>query len=184
MQKLEDHEILSLVHTDKEKAINALFKQYYNYMCHAVYKIIADSVTVEDVVQEVYYELWRKIDKIQIQTSLKAYLRRAAINKALNHIRDQKIKFDEEEKIHELDLVSREEGQQNLELQELQDVINAAIDSLPERCRIVFSMSRFENMSYKEIAQSLDISIKTVENQISNALKILRSSVYPYVTSG
>lgn len=180
MAKYTDSEILDMLKDNGELAIKSLFENYYNYMCHAVYRIIPDSVLVEDIVQEVFHEIWRKRQTISIQTSLKAYLRRASINKALNHIRDQKIKFDDEEKISEADFYTDTGGQQNMELDELKTSISDAIESLPEKCRIIFSMSRFEEMTYQEIADSLQISVKTVENQISKALKIMRKLLQPY----
>lgn len=181
MGKYTDSEIITLLSKDGEKAIKALFDQYYNYMCHAVYRIMPDRVMVEDIVQEVFYELWRKREKLNITTSLKAYLRRACINKTLNHIRDQKIKFDDEDKIYELDLSTSVDGQEQMEATELQTLINKTIDALPAKCRIIFSMSRFEDMKYKEIAHELNISVKTVENQISKALKLLRLSIEPHL---
>ena len=110
-----------------------------------------------------------------INCLLKTYLRRSVINKALNHIKAQRIDFEEDQS--NLDSMEKASAQENLEFNELQDAINHAIDSLPERCRIVFSMRRFDELSLKEIAAKLDISPKTVENQLTKAMKILRAAV-------
>ena len=175
-----DEEILDLLRNDTENAIDILFRKYYSFLCKSVYKILPDTNLVEDLSQEVFYELWRKRKQLQIKTSLKAYLRRAAMNKALNFIRDQKIKFDDEEK--QPQLASKTPSiNQKMEAAELQVIIDRAIDQLPERCRMVFVLSRFEEMSYSEIAQQLNISVKTVENQISKALKLLRISLGDYL---
>ena len=175
-----DQEILKLLQDNSDKAIDILFRQYYGFLCHAVYKIIPDTTLVEDIAQDVFYELWRKRSRLSIKTSLKAYLRRAAMNKALNFIRDQKIKFDDEEK--QAPLESKIPSiNQKLEAAELQQLIDKVIDDLPERCRIVFVLSRYEELSYSEIAKQLDISSKTVENQISKALKILRVRLGDYL---
>ena len=163
-----------------QKVFDHLFNQYYNYMCHAVYRVIPDRVLVEDVVQEVFYEMWKKRERMEIKTSIKAYLRRASINKALNHIRDKKLNYDSVENIKE-ERAERPKGQIQMEAQELSERIDMAIDQLPERCRLIFGMSRFEEMSYKEISEALGISIKTVENQISKALRHMRVSLQPYV---
>jgi len=181
MAAYTDSEILELFETNKDKAIEAMFQQYYNYVCHAIYNIIKDRVQVEDIAQEVFYEFWKKKENIKISTSLKAYLRRSSVNKALNFIRDQKVKFDDEEKINELDMAESSNAQDQMEYGELQEVVNNAIENLPEKCRIVFSLSRFEGLTYKEIAAELSISTKTVENQISKALKILRVQINPHV---
>ena len=128
-----------------------------------------------------FLKFWRKREKIVITTSLKAYLRRAAVNKTLNYIRDQKVKPDGEDRLPPLESKSVSINQQ-LEAAELKILIDRSIDQLPKRCRLVFVLSRFEDMSYQEIADKLDISIKTVENQISKALKYLRASLGPYIS--
>jgi len=175
-----DQELIGLLHSNSDEAIEQLFRRYYTYICRSVYRIIPDGNLVEDLAQEVFYELWRKREKISIKTSIKAYLRRAIRNKALNHIRDQRIKFDDAEDVPET--ISNSTGTpKHLEVKELKEKIDQAIDQLPERCRIVFSLSRFEEMTYAEIAKELDISPKTVENQISKALKLLRVDLEPYL---
>ncbi len=177
---LNDQELKDLMQADGEKAIELLFQMYYAYLCQAVYKILGDPSLVEDLVQDVFYELWRKKDQLNINISIKAYLRRAAVNKALNFIRDQKIKFEDEDRapVQESKINS---VVQKMEAAELQSRIDEVIDGLPDRCRVVFVLSRYEEMSYQEIADQLDISVKTVENQVSKALKILRAELSGYL---
>lgn len=180
MQQLNDKDLLDLLRRDREKAIELLFVRYYSFLCKVIIKIIPDENLVEDLAQEVFFELWRKKEVLHINTSLKAYLRRAGMNKALNYIRDQKIKWNGSEE--NLQIPSREAGAgQIIEASELEAMINSAIDELPEKCRLVFVLSRFEDLTYKEIAARLDISVKTVENQISKALKQLRHKLEPYL---
>jgi RNA polymerase sigma-70 factor (ECF subfamily) len=163
-----------------EESIKSLYQQHYSYLCACVYKLIKDSTTAEDIVQEVFMDIWRKKDKLVIKISIKAYLRRAAINKTLNHIRSKKVVFEDEEKMVELG--SKDPSTQSMmEGDELGIKIKNAIDSLPEKCRIVFGLSRFEELSYKEIAVKLDISVKTVENQISKALKHLKKELAEHI---
>lgn len=144
-------------------------------------RIIPDPGIAEDIAQDVFYELWRKRDVLNVNSSFGAYLRRAARNKSLNYIRDRKIKPESEDKIPH-----RSEGQtdanRKLEVQDLQNSIDRAVGDLPDRCREVFSLSRFEDMSYQEIADKLGISIKTVENQISKALRLLREALGPHLS--
>ncbi len=176
----DDDELVALLQTDADKAIDLIFRQHYK-ICHlSALRIVKDEHIAEDLVQEVFLELWRKRTKHQINTSLKAYLRRSAVNRSLNYIRDQKIKFDDEDKVPQT-TEDYSSALKMMETNELQGHIDRAIDTLPERCRVVFSLSRFEEMSYKEIAEKLDISIKTVENQISKALKILRNILGPHL---
>ncbi len=176
----EDVEILELLSKGDQKSIDLLFNKYYTYLCNVIYRVINDADYAEDIVQEIFTDIWRKRESINVQTSLRAYLRRAAVNRSLNHIRKQRMKFDDNEEAV-IDIESDTiDGQQEMEKNELEQRIHDCIDSLPPKCKLVFSMSRFENMSYQEIANHLDISIKTVENQISKALRILRKSIQPY----
>ncbi len=177
---ISDQQILDKFSAGDEKAIELLFNKYYKYLCACVYKLIKDSTLAEDIVQEVFMELWKKREGLNINISIKAYLRRASINKTLNHIRAKKMNFEDESEL--LIVPSRESStQQEIEGGELKDQITKAIDKLPKKCRIIFSMSRYEEMTYKEIAASLDISVKTVENQISKALKLLKTELKPYL---
>ncbi|MEZ5038651.1 MAG: RNA polymerase sigma-70 factor [Saprospiraceae bacterium] len=181
MQKVyTDQELKHLFDKDAAQAIELLFRLYYGKVCQAVYKIIPKTDLTEDLAQEVFYELWRKKDQIFIQSSYLAYLRRAAINKALNYLRDQKIKLDDFTEVSQLKM-SAPLSDEQLNAKELQVVIDQAVDLLPERCRLVFVLSRFEQMSYQEIADQMGISIKTVENQVSKALKLLRIALGPYL---
>ena len=180
-QEYTDQEIQELLREDGEKAVEWLFRRHYRYLCKVVYKVLPDANLVEDLVQEVFFEVWRKRENIRITTSLKAYLRRAAVNKTLNFIRDQKIKPDDEERLPPLESKIVNINQQ-LDAEDLQKLIDQSIDQLPERCRLVFVLSRFEDMSYQEIADKLGISIKTVENQVSKALRYLRISLGPYIS--
>lgn len=175
-----DKELLQLLETDRDRAIELLFRQYYSLVTYAVYRVLPDRAVAEDLAQEVFFDLWKKRERLNIKTSLKAYLRRAAVNRTLNHIRDKKMNFAEEETIPELRSHAATINQK-LDAEELQLKIDEAVDSLPERCRAVFSLSRFEEMSYKEIASKLDISVKTVENQISKALSVMRTALGPFM---
>ncbi len=178
-QLYTDQDLIRLLQTDTSRAIDLLFRLHYAYLCQSVYRILPNATIAEDLVQDVFYELWKKKDNIHINTSIRAYLRRAARNKTLNHIRDQKMQFEDEENSPELES-NTISSYEKLETQELQRYITKAIDELPERCRLVFSLSRYEDMTYNQIATSLDISVKTVENQISKALKLLRIAVGRY----
>lgn len=177
----EDVHILSLLASNNEKSIDLLFDKYYTYLCNVIYRVINDSDYAEDIVQEIFMDIWRKRETLNVQTSLRAYLRRAAVNRSLNHIRKQRMKFAEDENAVLAIESSSIDGQVTMEKNELEKRIHESIDALPPKCKLVFSMSRFENMSYQEIADALGISIKTVENQISKALRILRSAVQSYL---
>lgn len=157
-----------------------MFRQYYSMVCNTINHYLRNRTITEDVAQEMFAELWVKRDQLTIHTSVPAYLRRMAVTRTLNYIRDSK-KYNWEE------LESPETGVtqatvepdilNTMEEAELSRKINLAILQLPEKCRVVFLMSRMEEMSYAEIAANLGIATKTVENQIGKALKLLRRSV-------
>lgn len=171
-----DEYILGQLPTNDGVAMELLFKKYYVFLCQAVARILIDEHSAEDIVQEVLFEVWKKRFDLNINISLKAYLRRAAVNKTLNHIRDRKMRWDDEDKLASIPNNSNNIAVE-MEGRDLEKAIHSAIDQLPERCRVVFSLSRFEEMSYQQIADSLGISIKTVENQMTKALRLLKESV-------
>lgn len=174
-------DILAALSRGEDWALDQLFREHYGFLCRAVYRVINDRVLVEDLVQDVFYDIWRRRDRIRVQQSVRAYLKRAAINRTLNYIRDNKLVVDDETALPYDLSTSEQHGQQLLETAELQSHINAAIATLPERCRMVFGLSRYELMSNKEIATQLDISVKTVENQMTKALRLLREQLAPYL---
>ena len=173
---INDKAILQQLTVDPERALKYMYDSFYSYICGVVYRMVNDASTAEDIAQEVFFEVWKKKDKIELTTGLKPYLRRAAVNRTLNYIRARKMKFEQESDASE---ISNHEHStvEVMAADELQTRINRCIESLPEKCRVVFAMSRFEHMSYQEIAEALDISKKTVENQIAKALKALRMNV-------
>ena len=155
-----------------------LFRQHYSFVCQVVYRYVQDKSRVEDIAQELFAELWQKKDSLLIHTSIPAYLRRMAISRALNFIRDsKKYNWDELDPASETVLNSVTQAAtviQSMEESELKKTIDGAIQALPEKCRIVFLLSRNDELSYAEISRELNISMKTVENQIGKALKLLR----------
>ncbi len=172
-QNMPDVELIELLKKNDERAISLIFKEHYGFLCQSIQRVVNDEHIAEDLAQDVFHDLWKRRETLNISISIKAYLRRAGINKTLNYIRDKKIKWDDESKLPGIPSTSPS-ILQNLEKKDLKKIIDGAIDSLPERCRLVFTLSRFEEMSYREISESLSISVKTVENQMSKALKVLR----------
>lgn len=173
-------EVAQYMRTHPEECLQELYDNYYQYLVGSVYRMVPDQSTAEDLVQEVFFEIWKKRDRLEFKTSVGAYLRRAVTNRALNYIRAQKMDFEGEDAA--LQLKSKElSSVKHLEMVDLQTLIDNSIEELPEKCRVVFSMSRFEDMKYAEIADKLQISIKTVENHISKALRLLKERVNPHL---
>jgi len=164
----------------EEAGLQAIFQQYYKYLLVSAFNIIGDQEKAKDLVQDVFFEIWKKRDRLTIQSSLKAYLRRAVVNKALNYLKMHK-RFDFGDEHLGFHTPSPElSAQRQLEAADLQTAINQCIDQLPAKCKTVFSLSRFEKFSHKEIAAQLGISTKTIENQITKALKLIRKAVEEY----
>lgn len=176
-----DLELVEAIKGNDEKAYRALFDRYYKYLLVTAYAYVKDDNTIRDLTQDVFFEIWKKRNSLNI-SNVKAYLRRAVINKALNYIKAQRMNFEDSDE--SFDVPDRARVQEELEASQLQNVINEAIEKLPDRCRIIFVMRRMEELSLKEIAAKLDISPKTVENQLTKAIKILRAAVEPYVSGG
>lgn len=173
---VEQENIIENLRKNPEATLKWLYDNYYSYVCSIVYRMVDDSNTAEDIAQEVFFELWKKRENITITTGIKPYIRKAAVNKTLNHIRSKRMKFEQEEDA--LEISSSNHGTlEEMQADELRERLHGAIETLPEKCKLIFSLSRFENLSYKEISEKLNLSKKTVENQISKALKVLRNSV-------
>jgi len=165
----------------KQTALEMIFKTHYRPLCNYAYSFLNDKDEAEEVVQSSFISLWEKRDTISIQTSFKSYLYRMVRNACLNAIKHQKVKksYADQEKIsgepiH--NLVS-----ETVVSTELEARIFKAIEVLPEQCRLVFQLSRFEELKYQEIADQLGISIKTVENHMGKALKIMREQLKEYL---
>ena len=180
MLEQQQKELLQQLKADNKQALKGIFDEYYNTVFHAVYRIVSDRNTAEDLSQDVFMRLWEKRHQITINGPIGAYIRRMAINEGLGYLRKHK-KYGIEE-IQDQHSPLTTSGEDVYMDSELEQQIQAAIATLPPRCKAVFILSRFEELSYKEIGEKLDISPKTVENQISKALKILRTALKGYLT--
>lgn len=169
---------LTALKAGDESALRRIFDRHYPLLLGDIYRIVADEDTCQDLAQEVFVELWRKRADLDIHTSLRAYLRRAAVNKALNYLKtSRRFLSDESDHFNRATDTSAHDIAQKKEQESLEAALHAAIETLPEKCRVVFSLSRFEQLSHREIADRLGISVKTIENQITKAMKILRDAL-------
>jgi RNA polymerase sigma-70 factor, ECF subfamily len=158
------------------KAFQEVFEQYYKPLCRFANGYIPDSDSAEEIVQQVFINLWEHRDDIDPQKPIKSYLFTSVKNRCLNYIRDNK-KFRNHYLDVELELEIPVSDNDKTELADLEKQVAEALDKLPEKCREVFMLCRFEEMKYKDVALKLDISQKTVEAQMSKALKILREEL-------
>lgn len=151
-----------------------LFHTNYKSLVQVSYRIVGDVDVAQDLVQDVFCKFWEKQANLEINSSHKAYLYKSVFNHSLNHLKKVK-RTDEREALFCSSICSEQNNvESQLDLKETNLIVQQAVDMLPSACRAVFVLSRFEQMSHKEIAAQLDISAKTVENQIGKALKHLR----------
>jgi RNA polymerase sigma-70 factor (family 1) len=167
---------------DISQEFDAVFRMWYPVLCRYAISILASQAEAEDLVQQVFLKLWEKRNDLDINTSLKAYLYRMVHNACLNHMRSQKNKSTESIEEY-LVPVESHTPERALTSAELDARIQNALQRLPKECRRIFELNRFETLKYREIAEQLQISIKTVESQMGKALRILRTELSDYIVS-
>ncbi|MDA3890880.1 MAG: RNA polymerase sigma-70 factor [Salinivirgaceae bacterium] len=156
-----------------------VFYQLYSPLCIYCLKIVDDSEVAKDIVQDQFANLWENWDRHSKLDALQAYLYAAVKNRALNYLKKHAVKNN----INNLDIVSnnsmepKSDPHHILENLELEQILESALNKLPNKCKEIFLLKRFAELSNKEIADKLDISVKTVENQMTIALKRIREYV-------
>ncbi len=179
MTTTEAFNLLSSMKNGDQTALEKLFMQYHKYLVVIAYQYLSDDHLAKDVTQDVFYDLWNRRDRIEVTGSVKYYLRQAVINRSLAKMRkDKNMSFQDGSKLPETRKVQGVD--KAYDHQELEELIQEAVDKLPEKCRAIFKLSRFEGLSHKEIAARLDISTKTIENQMTKALKSIRAELKEY----
>lgn len=157
-----------------------IFREYYSLLCNYARRYTLDKSTAEEIVQDFFCRLWDKHSEIQINTGFSSYLRKSVINHCLNYLR----KLETERKfIEHGDKLEETHGTIDHDSNtELGDMINKAILELPEKRREIFELSRYDGLKYQEIAEKLDISIKTVETQMARSLEFMRKYLKDFIT--
>nr|WP_293299314.1 RNA polymerase sigma-70 factor [Pedobacter sp. UBA4863] len=160
--------------TYNDVAFEQLFKMHYKALHAYANMLLKDVATAEEVVQSMFLKLWEKRDLLEVQSSIKAYLYKCVYHDSLNLLKHEQVKQKYQDfTVHTMN-THYQAASHKAELSELQKELQFALNALPEQCRIIFQLSRFEELKYREIAERLNISVKTVENQMGKALKILR----------
>lgn len=177
MKSSDNTDLLLSFQAGEQDAVKQVFYDYYPLMCQTVYRIIQDKDTAEDLAQNVFIRAWRKREQLAITTSLPGYLRKMAINEALYYLRRQSERRDILNRQQPTVSAAPTTPLEEVLRSETAGQIASTIKQLPPRCRTIFQLNREEGLSYREIAERLDIRPKTVENQIAKALRILRHSL-------
>jgi len=170
------------LHQYDDKAFEQMFKAHYKELHSYANVMLRDEDTAEEIVQSMFLKFWEKRELLNVQTSIKAYLYKCVYNDSLNYLKHQKVKTKYQDFTVYTMNDHHEAASSRVELTELEFKLQEALNELPEHCRTIFQMSRFEELKYREIAEQLNLSIKTVENQMGKALKILRLKLADFIT--
>lgn len=174
-----EEQIIQDIREGNQALFQGIFSAHYEGLCHYAFTILRDMDEAEDLVQSMFMKWWEKRGEIEIRQTIKSYLFRAVYNQCMNHLEHRQVK--QKHLDHTAYEWAQEKQLPEAFASELEENVVIAINQLPEQCRIIFIMSRYEEMKYNEIASKLGISPNTVENQISKALKILRTQLNIFV---
>lgn len=164
-----------LVKVQNEQVFEQLFKTYFKSLHAYAFTILNSEAVAEEMVQQVFYKLWEKKEQLDVHTSVKAYLYRSVHNESLNYLKHHSIKSKHQTYVMQQQQNNHEHSAgEKLAGRELEQQIRQALNDLPEQCRTIFQLSRYEELKYREIADQLGLSIKTVEAQMGKALRVLR----------
>jgi len=163
------------------KAFKKLFLRFYNPLCQFCWQYTHSRHISEELVQEVFLVIWESRESLDPGQNIKSYLYQSVRNKALNHIKHKNLAEEYNREIEWLTPTPVTQQHHYEEHSEFVEAARQAIEDLPDRARQIYTLSRKDGLTYREIAIVLDVSVKTVESQMSRALKILRKSLSEYV---
>ncbi|WP_345030008.1 RNA polymerase sigma-70 factor [Ravibacter arvi] len=167
---------------DHEKFFESTFKKNFKGLVRYAFTVVKDSEVAEEIVQNMFVRLWEKREQVSINESVTGYLYRSVYNDSLNYLKHLKVRDAYQNYAMEREQFEQPASEQ-LETRELEEKIRRALGELPEKCRTIFQMSRFEELRYQEIADELSLPVKTVENQMGKALRLLRVKLAEYLPS-
>ncbi|MFZ5428903.1 MAG: RNA polymerase sigma-70 factor [Bacteroidota bacterium] len=176
MDSAREKNMVELLKSGDTQSLKSLFDTYYPSLCSFALQFLNDHAQAEEVVQDLFVRLWENRSHLEIKTSLKSYLFRSVRNQCLNLIQHEKVRQMHAEKIREA--LFAEDVSDHFFLEgEIAAGIQSAIEEMPEKRREIFRLNREEGLKYKEIAEKLNISVKTVETHMGLALKSLRDKL-------
>lgn len=187
--EVKDLHLISALKSDKEEALRDIFHLHFNKLHSFATGFILDREIAREIVHDAMLRFWQHRHRLNDETNIRAYLLKIVRNLCLNYLKKVKddplfVRPDEDIK-RELDLnyeVLTEVNWDSILVQEFEEVLQQVISTLPEKCKKVFELSRFGNLSNPEISKKLDISVKTVEGHITEALKTIRHKMSKYLT--
>ncbi|MFT4567526.1 MAG: RNA polymerase sigma-70 factor (ECF subfamily) [Saprospiraceae bacterium] len=180
LDSLDNDDIVKRLASGNESAYKQVFDAYYRPLVISAYQILKNESLSKDAAQEVFLELWKNRARLTTKISLLPYLKRSVMNRALNIIKSRKHHISAGAEPLNILKDNNRRPDENVEDNEFVDHVHKAIESMPDRCRAIFMACKMQGLSHAEIASELGISKKTIENQITKALKIIRSEVVNY----
>lgn len=181
--ELDQPGIHTLLAEKNEAAFEQVFKQHFKSLHAYACAILNDAADAEEAVQQVFLKLWERPEQLNLSGNIAAYLYRAVHNQCLNQVKHNKVKTTYQMHVAYSSNRDANNAAGKIAGRELEARFQAVLAELPEQCRTIFQLSRFDEMKYREIAEKLGISIKTVENQMGKALKILRLKLAEFLLS-
>ncbi len=170
-----EREILLALRRGDQAIFQQVFNTCYEGLCRYAFTLLRDKDESEDIVQSMFVKFWERREELDIQQAVRPYLYRAVYNQCMNAIEHRGVKARHQ--VHSEFMHANEVQQPQVFAEELDDRIKQAVDKLPPQCRTIFMMSRYEELKYPVIAEKLNISVNTIQNQICKALKILREEL-------
>lgn len=178
--KTQDKKILNKIKKSNIRSFEALFHHYYPGMCLYAQSLLKKENVAEEIVQDVFYTIWKNRKEFRLTSGWQSYLYRSVYNNSLNYLRKTKRETPLDKRYAESEAGAYNDPLEEMNYKELNEAIRITLEKLPERRRQIFSLSRFEGLSYREIAEKLSVSIKTVEANMGKALKSFRISLEEY----
>ena len=178
---MTDKALIDQIKNGDERAFESLFREHFKVLSVFAKKFLNDLDAAQDIVQEVFVKFYEQRDKLEVHTSLKALLYQSVRNRCLDQIRSTQTRSGHHENILAASFGADIDTSDFMEQAELEQMIYNSIAQLPEQCQLIFKMSRLEGKKNQDIADELGISKRTVETQISNALKRLRLDLFEYL---
>jgi RNA polymerase sigma-70 factor (ECF subfamily) len=180
---IQDSAQLKAIKKGNIQEYELLFREYYQPLLLYAKSIIKSEPNAEEIVQDIFFGLWKNKKTLDIHTSFSAYLYKAVYNNCLQLIRQEKRKFNYQQDKKNWNYHESMSPGEILQYNELYDKIIEVVEDLPENCKTIFKLNRFQGLKYSEIAEKLTISIKTVEANMTKALKHLRRHMDEYVAN-
>lgn len=175
--------LLRIARDNDEESFKQLFDLYADRLFRFAKSFLKDKFLAEDAVSDVFYKVWLHRSSLENQTTIKAYLFKATYNTSLNYLDEARRKKAVSLDDLDVDLGTDLCPESELITKELKETIEAAIDSLPPRCKLIYRMAKVEQMKYKEIAALLDISVKTIDHQLTIAIQRIGEVIRRYLQS-